>query len=441
MGKRRLQPGSWRSRAAFFAHAAWALALAFATIGARAHELPVHQMVNAMARAEGREVDLVARIPMDLLRGAGLPTTSGRYDVAKAGPSVELALALLADSFVLTEEGVKLVPSAASARLVAEGDRSFDQLDHALSAARAPMDPTLVIPIDSGFLEVHYRYPIASQSSRFEIQSKVAVDVGVLAPLTVRFQRGDEPGRAMIISGGADLVDLDPAWYRAAASFVRLGVDHILTGTDHLLFLLCLVVVVRRVRDIIPVITAFTIAHSLTLIGSALGMAPKDPLFPPLVEAAIAASIVYTAIENIVGKGPRSRWVLACLFGLVHGFGFSSALGESLQFAGRHLLLSLLAFNVGIELGQLGVLCLGWPVLYLLRRWFSFRRITVAASAFGVVVGGMWLFERWHAVRQLQAACSGLACSDEGRLGFVLLLALVALASFFLLQSRRRGNA
>ena len=397
-------------------------------------------MVNAMARVEGRQADLVARIPMDLLRGAGLPSSDGHYDVAKAGPSLELALALLADSFVLTEDGVRLVPVASDARLVAEDDRSFDRLDHALSAARAPVDGTAAIPVDTGYLEVLYRYPIAAQSSRFEIQSKVAVDVGVLAPLTVRFQRGDEPGRAMIIEGGADLVDLDPAWYRAAASFVRLGIEHILTGTDHLLFLLCLVVVVRRVRDIVPVVTAFTIAHSLTLIGSALGLAPKDPLFPPLVEAAIAASIVYTAIENVVTKGPRSRWLLACLFGLVHGFGFSSALGESLQFAGRHLLLSLLAFNVGIEAGQLGVLCVGWPILYLLRRWLSFRTVTVAASAFGIVVGGMWLVERWQTVRQLQTACSGLACSNEGRIGFVVLLVLVALASFALLQSRRSGQ-
>jgi hypothetical protein len=441
MRKRPLQPASSCGRcAALVARLLGALALTLFAVGSRAHELPVRQMVNAMARVEGRQADLVARIPMDLLRGAGLPAAGGHYDIAKAGPSIELALALLADSFVLAEDGVRLVPVASDARLVAEDDKSFDRLDHALAAARAPVDAAATIRVDTGYLEVRYRYPIASQSSQFEIQSKVAVDVGVLAPLTIRFQRGDEAGRAMIIEGGADLVDLDPAWYRAAASFVRLGVEHILTGTDHLLFLLCLVVVVRRVGDIVPVVTAFTIAHSLTLIGSALGLAPKDPLFPPLVEAAIAASIVYTAIENVVSKAPRSRWLLACLFGLVHGFGFSSALGESLQFAGRHLLLSLLAFNVGIEAGQLGVLCVGWPILYLLRRWLSFRTVTVAASAFGIVVGSMWLVERWQTVRQLQTACSSLACNNEGRIGFVVLLGLVALASFALLQSRRHGQ-
>ena len=110
-------------------------------------------------------------------------------------------------------------------------------------------------------------------------------------------------------------------------------------------------------RQIITIVTGFTIAHSFTLIGSAFGLAPTGAWFPPFVETVIALSIVYMALENIIGVDFRRRLLLdRCLFGLVHGFGFSYGLREDLQFAGSHLVVSLFAFNVGIEIGQIVVL-------------------------------------------------------------------------------------
>src|SRR4030095_30336 len=103
------------------------------------------------------------------------------------------------------------------------------------------------------------------------------------------------------------------------------GFFHILDGTDHLLFLLCLVIPFRRFRALVPIVTAFTIAHSITLIASAYDMAPDVLWSPPLVETLIATSIVYMALENIVAPGLRRRWVITFGFGLVHGFGFSFA--------------------------------------------------------------------------------------------------------------------
>src|SRR4030095_5610955 len=99
------------------------------------------------------------------------------------------------------------------------------------------------------------------------------------------------------------------------------------------LFLFCLVIPLRRLRPLVSVITAFTLAHSITLIGSALGLAPSALWFPPLIEALIALSIVYMAFENIVGARFQRRWIIAFAFGLVHGFGFAFALRESMQFA------------------------------------------------------------------------------------------------------------
>src|SRR4029077_14421226 len=143
------------------------------------------------------------------------------------------------------------------------------------------------------------------------------------------------------------------------------GFEHILDGIDHLLFIFCLVIPFRKIRPLIGIVTAFTVAHSITLIASAAGLAPSGLWFPPLIEVLIALSIVYMALENIVGPKLERRWMLAFGFGLVHGFGFSFALRDSLQFAGSHLLTSLLAFNVGVEIGQIAVLCVAIPVLAL----------------------------------------------------------------------------
>jgi hypothetical protein len=178
-------------------------------------------------------------------------------------------------------------------------------------------------------------------------------------------------------------------------SFVRLGFLHILEGTDHLLFLFCLIIPFRRFRELVLLVTAFTVAHSVTLVASAYGVAPDALWFPPLVETLIATSIVYMALENIVGGAVRRRWLITFGFGLVHGFGFSFALRETLQFAGSHLLTSLLAFNLGVELGQLLVLALLLPLLSILfRQAIAERTGTVILSALVAHTGWHWMVER-----------------------------------------------
>ena len=192
---------------------------------------------------------------------------------------------------------------------------------------------------------------------------------------------------------------------------MQSGFAHILDGIDHLLFLLCLVLPLRRFWHLVGVVTAFTAAHSITLFCAAFGLAPGALWFPPLVETLIAASIVYMAIENAssglpavalakvgsIGSGGsdrsggfQRRWIVAFAFGLVHGFGFSFALQDTLQFAGSHLVTSLVSFNVGVELGQLLVLAMLIPVLSLLFRFVVAERIGVghlgAGRAHGVAL-------------------------------------------------------
>ena len=182
---------------------------------------------------------------------------------------------------------------------------------------------------------------------------------------------------------------------------MQLGFAHILDGTDHLLFLFCLVIPFRRVRALVLIVTAFTVAHSITLIAAASGVFPNSLWFAPLVETLIAASILYMALENIVGApNVQRRWGIAFAFGLVHGFGFSFALRETLQFAGSHLLTSLVAFNVGVEFGQLFVLALLLPALHLLFRYVVAQRIgTIILSALVAHTGWHWTSERWEQLR------------------------------------------
>jgi hypothetical protein len=162
-----------------------------------------------------------------------------------------------------------------------------------------------------------------------------------------------------------------------------------------MLFLLCLVIPFRRIKPLIPVITAFTLGHSITLVGTAYNLAPVGAWFPPFVEAAIAASIFYMALENIVGANLRRRWIIAALFGLVHGFGFADVLREQLQFAGSYLLVSLLSFNIGIEIGQLAVLCVFVPALALLFRGAMAGRMgIIVLSAIVAHIAWHWMMER-----------------------------------------------
>ncbi|HEU4384080.1 MAG TPA: HupE/UreJ family protein [Anaeromyxobacteraceae bacterium] len=172
--------------------------------------------------------------------------------------------------------------------------------------------------------------------------------------------------------------------------FLRLGILHIFTGTDHLLFLLGLLIAGGTLLEVVKIVTAFTAAHSLTLSLAALGLVH---LPSRLVESAIAASIVFVALENLLRRGLDRRWLLSFGFGLVHGFGFAAALAE-MRLPRANLLSSLLAFNGGVELGQVAVVAAVLPLLALLRRGGAYRTVATSASAFILAMGLFWLSQR-----------------------------------------------
>ncbi len=184
-----------------------------------------------------------------------------------------------------------------------------------------------------------------------------------------------------------------PPWEQFQ-QYLAVGVSHIFLGYDHIAFLLALLFV-KRFVDLLKIITAFTIAHTLTLALAALGVVSLPSRF---VECAIAASIVYVAAENLWRKTDGAhRWRLTFAFGLVHGFGFASVLRE-LGLPSEGLVRSLLAFNVGVELGQFAIAAMCWPVL----AWTSRRpwadRVRSSVSWVLLAFGAAWLVDRAFAL-------------------------------------------
>ena len=420
---------------------------------ALAHDIPSEVTVQSFLRPSSRELDLLMRVPLAALRDIQFPERSPGYlDLTRTEPLLPDAANLwLADFIDVYEDDAALgKPRVAFTRLSLPSDRSFASYESALAHVQGPkLAPETNIVWNQTMMDVLFEYPIHSENSRFSIHPGLA-RLGLRVLTVLRFlpalAGGARVVRAYEFTGDPGLVRLDPRWYQAALLFVRMGFLHILDGTDHLLFLFCLVIPFRRLGALVPIVTSFTVAHSITLIASAYDLAPSALWFPPLVETLIAASIIYMALENIVGTtGVHRRLFITFGFGLVHGFGFSFALRETLQFAGSHMLTSLLSFNLGVELGQLLVLALLIPVLDLLfRRVVAERMGTIILSAFIAHTAWHWLEDRAGRLAQFHFEWPTLTAAQLARLLIWLIaLVLVGGAAWFLriVLARRRPTA
>jgi HupE / UreJ protein len=381
----------------FYTLALASLALSAVAIprSASGHEFIMESLMNAFVRIEPSEAHVVIRLPLHVIKSAKFPLSGREIDITGADAAIQRALAQLGREITIWETDHQLVPSRAAGRLTLPSDRSFERYTDAINHIARPVTPGTTIYADQGYLDAHLTYAISSPKSGFMIQTAVAPELKNYLKLVIRYLPLGEDDRTMIITSRSGRVSLNPTWYQAAADFVALGILHILSGIDHLLFLLCLLIPVRSFGEILRIVTAFTVGHSVTLLASAYDLAPAGAWFPPLVETLIAVSIVYMALENILGVDLRRRWLIAGLFGLIHGFGFAYGLKENLQFAGSHLLVSLFSFNVGIEIGQILVLVLMLPALAVLLRHVLVGRVgMIILSAIVVHVAWHWMIER-----------------------------------------------
>lgn len=301
--------------------------------------------------------------------------------------------------------------------LVAEldGDRDEQLSEAELAAGAALLERTFAQKIAVKAAEVEC--PASFESAKLVEEDGLAVGVRFACPpeaaavsVDARFVDALPHGHRHIVhaEGGGSAIDVvvfkgsstfSIARTGAAAEGPSLGagelfvwgIEHILLGFDHLVFLLGLVVIGGRLRSMLVVVTAFTVAHSITLGLAALGLWTPSP---SIVEPAIALSIVYVGIENFFVKSVEGRWRITLPFGLIHGFGFAGALSE-VGLPSDRVIPALLSFNLGVEAGQVAVLAAVLPLIAFARSrpWFVTGGVRFA-NVLIVVLGGWWFFDR-----------------------------------------------
>ncbi len=374
------------------------LALFSSAFAVLAHEVPVDARVNMFVKPDGKVLNVLVRAPLGAMVEVEFPLRDRDYlIVSRADEAIRYAAKMyLAENFDVYENGVPLgEPKIVAARVSLPSDRSFGSFDEARKSLDEPrLADDLDLPWGQQNLDVLLQYPVEAEASSFSLRLRLDRLARTVATV-LRFLPPGGATRAYEFHDDPGLIHLDPGWRDAALSFATAGFWHILEGIDHLLFLMCLVFPFRQWRPLVAIVTAFTLAHSISLIASALGFVTDALWFPPLVETLIAATIVYMALENILGATISRRWIFAFAFGLIHGFGFSFGLKETMQFAGDHLLVSLLSFNAGVEIGQLSVLVVAIPVLGLFfRRLADERTGVIVLSALVAHTAWHWMMER-----------------------------------------------
>lgn len=294
------------------------------------------------------------------------------------------------------------------------GDASSEDAARELGAGRAEvagyLDDRLQVFVDGVAcegsvegtgVESRFGQPYANVSLVYdcpgtgEYEVRYSVLVGDLDPghtNVAGYDLGGEEGEFVFDDENQELAAGEGSLLGSVFRFVGLGFHHILAGLDHVLFVVALLIGARSLRGVLEVVTAFTIAHTATLFLTALGWIAVPP---SVVEPLIALSIAYVAAENLFGGGASKRLRLAVVFafGLLHGMGFAG----TLELAGGvdwRTLLSLVTFNVGIELGQALVVALVFPPLLFARRFGWSRYAQYGATGVVALFGFAWFFER-----------------------------------------------
>lgn len=384
-------------------HARWALAVAAAVLAialaptpAQAHA-PSNATLSLAAEADHgvqqrwdialRDLDRV--LPLDA-------DDDGQITWAELRAAWPQVVALADDGLRLsTDRGACVAAPVQAPRVDGHADGTYAVLERRWQC-----------PGDAGAagLRVDYRlFADADASHRGLLQwraaPQAAAATAVLAPSAGPVSMAGMGPTGIAAPGAAPGADAPPS---TLLGFVGEGVHHILIGTDHVLFLLALLLPsvllpaagarwTQALVQVAKVVTAFTVAHSITLALAVLGIAN-----PPsrIVESLIAASVVLAAVDNLKRFLPGVRWQLAFVFGLVHGFGFAGALAE-LGLDEAALARSLVGFNLGVELGQLGIVAVALPLAWWLRHTVFYRRAVLGGGSLAIAaVAALWFVER-----------------------------------------------
>ncbi|MFK7830929.1 MAG: HupE/UreJ family protein [Congregibacter sp.] len=377
------------------------LTLLFAASFVTAHELPPRVAVRMLVAvdAAGRSAEIMVRVPLEAMRDVDFPLEGPGYlRIEQAREALREAAGLwIVDSISLRASGEALLPSHVTTRLALPSNRAFDSLAQAQEHFSGPLlDPSTRIFWRQALLDVRFELLLPPNTAASDLVVDVALQhLGVRTRVDLLYFAANQSESLLSFDGAVQGLSLAPGILSVTGDFFLQGVKHIVSGLDHLLFLICLVLPVRRFWPLVKVVTAFAIAHSITLAAAALGYAPQPLWFPALVEFLIAASIVFLAIENVLRQRFSHRAAIAFLCGLVHGFGFSFTLAEALPFAQNHQLVALASFNLGVEAGQIAVLLVFVLSLQLLSRLVtSERTLILLVSLLVGHTGWHWMSER-----------------------------------------------
>ena len=308
---------------------------------------------------------------------------------------------ILADGMTLASKGVHLKPAVGRVRAYpARKQPPFSLRSEAEAAIAGPVYAPEFSETYVGdtIVDVELIYPTTGPLSQYTLAST----------LNPELPKQDETANLILDHGPGDPlifrirgllnepVDISRSALKAVWTFTLEGIRHILEGTDHVLFVFCLILGATTLATLAWRITGFTIGHTITLSLGFFGLVPAAPWFVPLVETGIAASIVYAAVAAIMRWEHKLTLLVTAAIGLLHGLGFSFVLREILKVDAPNLWQSLLAFNVGVEIGQLGIALLVWPVLWLiLKNWPSRAdtvRLTLAVPC--IALAAIWIGER-----------------------------------------------
>jgi hypothetical protein len=312
---------------------------------------------------------------------AHVRTSAGYSDIRAHGDTVQYELSL--ESAVLDAaagEGSRPAYVLPRVQVFLDGVECDGAVERTGVASRDGRDHTRLL--------LGYECP-GSPGGAYEIRYRVFADGGVVDDHTnvARYDLGGAAGTFVFDAGHRELDAGEGTLLGSVARFAVLGVEHILGGLDHVLFLVALLLGARGMRTVVTLATAFTAAHSVTLALGALGWVEVPP---EIVEPLIALSIAYVAAEAVIGGQSRHRLGIVFGFGLLHGLGFAG----SLSWSGDLDLGALASFNVGIELGQALIVLALFPALLLIRRrrWSPVAHAGAAACA--ASLGLVWFFER-----------------------------------------------
>ena len=394
------------------------------------HEVPNDVLIQAYLKPESQRLRLVVRVPLIALRDMTWPFKAPDIlDTSRAGTELHNAATLwLGDEATIYDNGTALPsPQVVALRATLPTDRSFDSWDQALALITGPA-PTDAdqISIKEGFLDVLFEYPIASADTRLSMQSRWG-RLGVQALTRLSLLLSDGGQRVFELHGNPGLVHLDPTPAQVAGRFARAGFNHLTSGADYLLLLVCLVLPFRRGADVLFIAIAAAAASTLTLVASAAGMTPQALWYPAFIATLTAGAVVYLAAENVAGSRADRRARLACALALVLGIACSFALADERQFAGAHPLVAIGAFDAGLLLGQWLTIAVAVGVSALLFRVVVAERIgVIVVSALAAHAAWHWLTQRWSLLAQYQVAAPELTA---GVLAATLRWAMIAVAA------------